>query len=224
MATHDDIVNRLETGQTIAPQDVPPAEALDEILNVGQSLFAQGETFLNSLFRPWNAYQVAIAVGLFIVAHLLRYLFAPRLHSWMRTREGWPKWRMRAMVVVHKRLRAIFFVALIWVAVLVMREVTWPSRSYILGVVANLALAWLIVLMRRAGYQLLDCQFMTQHLASMGAVEIDREDYLALLSRACQRPPRCSLDAAYQSLLVEAEETASSSPGKLIAQSLTQTS
>jgi len=89
---------------------------------------------------------------------------------------------------------------------------------------SKVALAWLIVLMRRAGYQLLDCQFMTQHLASMGAVEIDREDYLALLSRACQRPPRCSLDAAYQSLLVEAEETASSSPGKLIAQSLTQTS
>ena len=63
----------------------------------------------------------------------------------MGTREGWPKWRMRILVVVHQRLRAIFFIALLWGAVLVMREVTWPSRSYLLGIIATLALAWLVV-------------------------------------------------------------------------------
>ena len=123
------------------PEDVP----IEEILDVGSSLFQQADTFLNSLFRPWNAYQLGIIVGLFILAHLLRVVTGPRLHDWMRTREGWPKWRIRWMVVIHKRLRAIFFVALIWIALILMREVTWPSRSYLVGIAANLALAWLIV-------------------------------------------------------------------------------
>ncbi len=123
------------------PEDAP----IEDILIVGNTLFQQAETFLNSLFRPWNAYQLGIIVGLFILAHLLRLIFAPRLHEWLRTREGWPKWRIRWMVVIHRRLRAIFFVALIWIALIIMREVTWPSRSYLIGVAANLALAWLIV-------------------------------------------------------------------------------
>ncbi len=130
----DDLVEAL-------PDDAP----IEEILNVGSALFQQADTFLNSLFRPWNAYQLGIIVGLFIAAHLLRTVFAPRLHSWMRSREGWPKWRIRWMVVIHKRLRAIFFVALIWITLLIMREITWPSRSYLVGIAANLALAWLIV-------------------------------------------------------------------------------
>ena len=123
--------------------------AIDEILTVGQSLLMQGETFLNSLFRPWNAYQVGIIVGVFILAHVLRWVIAPRLHEWMRTREGWAKWRIRWMVVIHKRLRGIFFVVLIWLTLWLMRDIpwtkTWPSRSYLVGIVANLALAWLIV-------------------------------------------------------------------------------
>ena len=118
---------------------------IEEILSVGETLLVQAQTFLETLFRPWNAYQIGILIAVFALAHLLRAIFAPRLHDWMRTREGWPKWRMRVMVVIHKRIRAIFFVALMWITVLIMREVTWPSRSYILGIAANLALAWLIV-------------------------------------------------------------------------------
>ena len=118
---------------------------IEEILSVGETLLVQAQTFLETLFRPWNAYQIGILIAVFALSHLLRAIFAPRLHDWMRTREGWPKWRMRVMVVIHKRIRAIFFVALMWITVLIMREVTWPSRSYILGIAANLALAWLIV-------------------------------------------------------------------------------
>jgi small-conductance mechanosensitive channel len=120
-------------------------EQAEEILEVGQGLLVQAETFLTTLWRPWNAYQLGIIIGVFILAHLCRAIFAPRLHEWMRSREGWPKWRLRILVVLHKRLRMIFFVILIWITVIVMREITWPSRSYILAVVANLSLAWLIV-------------------------------------------------------------------------------
>jgi small-conductance mechanosensitive channel len=127
------------------PDQPSVAEQAGAILEVGQGLWGQALLFGQSLLRPWSAYQIAIIFGLIVVAHVLRMILAPRLHAWMRTREGWPKWRMRYMVVTHKRLRAIFFVALIWLTYLVMREVTWPSRSYIIGLVANLATAWLAI-------------------------------------------------------------------------------
>ena len=49
---------------------------------------------------------------------------------------------------------------------------------------SKIALAWLVARLRVGGFTLLDCQFQTDHLASLGAVEIDREDYMALLDVA----------------------------------------
>ena len=98
-----------------------------------------------SLIRPWNAYQLGIVAVLALIARQIHLRMAPRLHDWMRTRENWPKWRLRALVVVHKRLGIIAFLVLAWVLVAIMREVTWPSRSYLISVCANLATAWLLV-------------------------------------------------------------------------------
>jgi len=114
---------------------------------------------------------------------------------------------------------------------------------------SKVALAWLVAALRRGNAELLDCQFMTEHLASLGAVEISQSRYLRLL-KAAQRPGRryCPADAeedgegfapadgegdgavltlpeAFAALLADAEAAgASSSPGNFIAQSLTQTS
>ncbi|WP_370310059.1 leucyl/phenylalanyl-tRNA--protein transferase [Sphingobium abikonense] len=49
---------------------------------------------------------------------------------------------------------------------------------------SKVALAWLVARMRFAGFTLLDCQFMTDHLRTMGAVEIRQRDYLQLLGAA----------------------------------------
>jgi len=49
---------------------------------------------------------------------------------------------------------------------------------------SKVALAWLVARLIVGGFRLLDCQFMTPHLASLGAVEIDQKDYLALLAAA----------------------------------------
>ncbi|HET9640987.1 MAG TPA: leucyl/phenylalanyl-tRNA--protein transferase [Allosphingosinicella sp.] len=49
---------------------------------------------------------------------------------------------------------------------------------------SKVALAWLVARLRVGGYRLLDCQFMTDHLRSLGAVEVTQEDYLALLDSA----------------------------------------
>lgn len=49
---------------------------------------------------------------------------------------------------------------------------------------SKVALAWLVARLKVGGFTLLDCQFMTEHLRSLGAVEIDQRDYLGLLSAA----------------------------------------
>ncbi len=120
-------------------------EILQAPQDIAVSLWEQAQVFVEGLMRPWNAYQVAIAIGLFVAAHLLARLLGPHVHAWMRGREGWPKWRMRFLVMLHRRLRLIFFVALIWPTVWIMQSVTWPSRSYLLEILASLALAWLVI-------------------------------------------------------------------------------
>jgi leucyl/phenylalanyl-tRNA--protein transferase len=49
---------------------------------------------------------------------------------------------------------------------------------------SKVALAWLVARLKVGGFTLLDCQFMTDHLASLGAVTVSRETYVALLSAA----------------------------------------
>ncbi|MFZ2995343.1 MAG: leucyl/phenylalanyl-tRNA--protein transferase [Sphingobium sp.] len=49
---------------------------------------------------------------------------------------------------------------------------------------SKVALAWLVARLRFGGFTLLDCQFMTDHLRSMGAIEMDQRDYLMLLGAA----------------------------------------
>lgn len=131
--------------QTESSVEPPQTDALADLRDAAFSFadFAQG--IMEGFLRPWNAYQIAIAIGVFGLAHLLSRFVGPSLYGWMRTREGWPTWRMRLLVVLHRRIRLLIFVALIWIAVLIMREITWPSRSYLLGIIANLATAWFFV-------------------------------------------------------------------------------
>ena len=54
---------------------------------------------------------------------------------------------------------------------------------------SKIALAYLVDRLRQAGFVLFDTQFLTPHLASLGAVEIPQGDYLQLLAQALTGPP-----------------------------------
>lgn len=54
---------------------------------------------------------------------------------------------------------------------------------------SKVALAWLVARLREGGFTLLDCQFMTEHLRSLGAVEIRQAAYLKLLAAAVDNVP-----------------------------------
>jgi leucyl/phenylalanyl-tRNA--protein transferase len=49
---------------------------------------------------------------------------------------------------------------------------------------SKVALAWLVSALRFAGCELLDCQFITDHLTSMGAIEISQVEYRLRLADA----------------------------------------
>lgn len=109
---------------------------------------------------------------------------------------------------------------------------------------SKVALAWLVARMRFAGFVLLDCQFMTDHLRSLGAVEISQSDYLQLLGAAVEgvelgagaplSGSGAEASAAFDPLARDPAATGSPLPpsltvdgplsGQAIAQLLTQTS
>lgn len=112
---------------------------------------------------------------------------------------------------------------------------------------SKVALAWLVARLRLGHFLLLDCQFMTDHLASLGAISVKRDLYVALLSGALgsgSAAAGASTAASFELLGEEdpdalpppdfgaldrllapaADGGASAAPGQLIAQLLTQMS
>jgi leucyl/phenylalanyl-tRNA--protein transferase len=90
---------------------------------------------------------------------------------------------------------------------------------------SKVALAFLVARMRAGRYSLLDCQFMTSHLASLGAVDVPRRTYVGLLGEALARDGPSPSWGSLDGLLSSCSDPASSAAaGKAIAQLLGQTS
>jgi leucyl/phenylalanyl-tRNA---protein transferase len=53
---------------------------------------------------------------------------------------------------------------------------------------SKIALAYLVAHLRKCGFMLCDTQYLTEHLASLGAVEIERDEYIERLNLAVQAP------------------------------------
>ena len=119
---------------------------MDELLRQIEALAARGTTLAEGFLVPgWRLWQLLILLGLLALSWLVTRWLTPRIRHWLKEREGWPRWRLRVAVILQKRLMLIVFVILAWATVLVMREVTWPSRSYVIALAATIANAWLAI-------------------------------------------------------------------------------
>lgn len=92
---------------------------------------------------------------------------------------------------------------------------------------SKVALAFLMARLRVGHFTLCDCQFLTDHLASLGATEVPRKTYVGLLGealRSAREPPRPDWTALDGLLSSDTEPASSGAAGKLIVQLLGQTS
>ncbi|GFE52253.1 mechanosensitive ion channel protein [Roseobacter cerasinus] len=100
-------------------------------------------SFLQSIITPgWRQNQVLIVIGLAVVAYGLHILSNRVIENQVRAREGWSKWQLRMIVQIKRRMGLIWFAVLASALYLVMQQITWPSRSYFIGLAATLAIVW----------------------------------------------------------------------------------
>ena len=88
------------------------------------------------LLLPSRLWQIGILALCIVLAWTLNRWLIPRFHEWLRTLEGRPKWQLRVLVVLHRRLGLLIFTALIWIAATIVAEITntpWMERhQYVL--------------------------------------------------------------------------------------------
>lgn len=132
-------------GYAIESVDILERGTMDALQVFFEQLGPKIENFLVSMVQPWRLYQVAILLVLFAVAHLVSKLADPRVDAWMRSHQGLRTSQLRILIAIGRRVRAITFALLLWLTLWIMREMTWPSRSYLIEVFANLATAWVVV-------------------------------------------------------------------------------
>ena len=109
-------------------------------------LWEQAMTQARLMLLPSRLYQIGILLLCLAIAWALNRWISPPVREWMRTLEGRPKWQLRALLVVHKRLFLIIFVLVVWIAARIVAEITpFPSRRILLELVGTVSLAFLLV-------------------------------------------------------------------------------
>lgn len=122
-----------------------PVAELPSVAEQSEMLFEMVDKLITRLLQPWSGYQLAIIAGLIFVAWGIAKFYRPRLRARLGASHGLPKWFLRFCSVLTKWMWLMAFVVLSWGTVFVMREITWPSRSYFISIAATLALWWFVV-------------------------------------------------------------------------------
>ncbi len=131
-------------------QSAPPPRMLlamdTEFMAQLMELWQQALTQAQLMLLPSRLYQILILIFCIGLAWLLNRWISPRFREWMRTLEGRPKWQLRTLLNVHKRLFLIIFALVVWSAARIMAEVTpFPSRRFLLELVGTITVAILVV-------------------------------------------------------------------------------
>ena len=119
---------------------IPESHPFSNFLLSLQALFDGVLGFGESILSPgWRQNQILILLALVALAWVLHRVTGVMLQNWVRSREGWSKWQLRVVVQVKRRLGLIWFALSAGLLYQVMQNVTWPSRSYLIGLAATLA-------------------------------------------------------------------------------------
>ena len=97
-----------------------------------------------AMAQGWAMAQFSLIVALFVFSELVHRWLEPRLEKRLRQIQNQPR-LLRFLALLLRRIRWIVFALLLWVFYLILREVTWYSRSYFIGVAGSLVTAWLVI-------------------------------------------------------------------------------
>ena len=104
------------------------------------------ENFVRSLILPSRLIQIAVAAGCLALAWLTTRWAGPRFEAWLRGLEGRPKWQLRWLLILFKRFTLIFFALYLWIAAFAFAQIyAFPSRRYLLVLLATIATAWFFI-------------------------------------------------------------------------------
>ncbi len=121
----------------------------NELQSLTSAVIALWENFVrafNTLFLPSRLNQIALLLVCALVSYGLKRWTGPKLNDWLRSREGWPMWRLKAGLILQKRLWLIYFIVLSSASALVISQLfIFPSRRYLVTLFATIATAWLCV-------------------------------------------------------------------------------
>lgn len=117
---------------------------MDPALNNLQSIVASLQGLWDRFYTPWSIYQVVIIVVGYLLARLIAKATSPRLETQIRKIRGKPG-LLRLLVSTLRNLRWIVFFVLMMITLYILREMTWPSRSYFIYIVTRLSLAWVVI-------------------------------------------------------------------------------
>ncbi|KEJ90800.1 mechanosensitive ion channel family protein [Sulfitobacter donghicola] len=123
-----------------------PTDPFAEFIATMQALWVEIGAFLTGILESGpRQNQILIIAALVFVAWCLHRWTGLFLRNWVRSREKWPKWRLRIFVQFKRRLGLIWFAVLAWCVYAVMQNITWPSYSYLIGIAAKLASVWVCI-------------------------------------------------------------------------------
>jgi len=111
-----------------------------------ETLWQSLTTFVTRNVLDWHVLLQLVVVGLaYGVAWLLSRRLRPALEPYLATRlrEGS---RLRALgMTFAEELHVVLMLPVLWLVLGVMRSLTWPSYSYLVGVAGTLASVWVII-------------------------------------------------------------------------------
>ncbi len=123
-----------------------PVDPFAEFLLSLQGLWFNLMGFLSGVIQPgWRRNQVVIILVFVAIAWVLHRFSGNKLEQWVRARGGWEKWQLRAVVQIRRRLGLMWLLLMLGITYFVMQSVTWPSRSYLIGLAAELVFAWICI-------------------------------------------------------------------------------
>ncbi len=93
---------------------------------------------------PWLLYQALIILVLFVAARFFGKRLEARLEPGARLLKGNPS-LLRIVIALLRKTKWLLLALFLFIALTIMREVTWYSRSYVISIVLALVIAWIVV-------------------------------------------------------------------------------